>query len=161
MYRTCKIILHLAFCILLLASCNPQGSSSVPSYPVQITIDTRIGQYVSFVPANMNDYVLVTKAGVLYHDVLYPRDMAMYYGYAGVVININMNQSYSAFDLCCPVCVDRTKPIEVDGGFAVCPTCGEAYELMNGIGTPSKGISREALRRYSVRYYDGQVQVYN
>ena len=149
------------FLLLVLSGCTPQGTSSVPSYPVQITLDTRIGQYVSFVPANLNDYVLVTKEGIRYHGVLYARDMGTYYGYAGVVVNINMNQTYSAFDLCCPVCLDRTKPIVIDGGFADCPTCGESYELMNGMGTPSKGISREALRRYPTRYYDGQVQVYN
>ena len=147
--------------LVLLSGCSQQGSSSVPSYPVQITLDTRIGQYVSFVPANLNDYVLVTKEGINYHGFMYARDMSTYYGYAGVVININMNQSYSAFDLCCPVCLDRTSPIVIDGGFANCDVCGERYELMNGMGTPSKGISQEALRRYPTRYYDGQVQVYN
>ena len=137
------------------------GRSSVPSYPVKITLDTRVGAFVHFIPSNINSYVVVKKDGILYNNIIYPRPIDMYYGYAGVVINVNNQMQYTAFDLCCPKCLNRLIPIEVFGGFADCPSCGESYELMNGLGTPSKGISRESLRRYSVSWYDGVVQVSN
>jgi nitrite reductase/ring-hydroxylating ferredoxin subunit len=34
----------------------------------------------------------------------------------------------------------------MDGIFAVCPVCGEEYELATGSAIPQKGISKETLR---------------
>lgn len=162
MRKAMRLVTGLVLTAVCLSGCWVEDTrSSVPSYPVHITIDTRTGAYVHFVPANLNSYVIVMKEGVYYNNLVYPRPIDMSYGYGGVVINVNNNSQYSAFDLCCPVCLNRTQPVQVYGGFADCPTCGESYELMNGLGTPSKGISREALRRYKTVYFDGVVQVTN
>ena len=73
------------------------------------------------------------------------------FGYAGVVVYISGNSEYLAYDLCCPKCLRQDKPVEIDGLFATCPVCGEQYNL-DVYGTPSQGISHEALRRYSTLY---------
>lgn len=155
------VVIGLVSAVLSLTGCDVEDTrSSVPSYPVHITLDTRI-VYVDFVTANTNSFILVCKDGIYHNNIVYPRPIDISYGYAGVVVNVNMNSQYSAFDLCCPVCLNKLMPIVVNGGYADCPTCGESYELMNGLGTPSKGISREALRRYRTVCLDGVVQVTN
>ena len=72
------------------------------------------------------------------------------FGYAGVVVYIDGNGNYSAYDMACPNCVSQKDPVKVDGMLAICPLCGEEYDLGSGYATPQKGISNEALRRYSL-----------
>lgn len=132
-------------------------NSAVPNAPVQISINTKQAFFVHFIPDNINNYLIVNSEGYRLNgkDFL-PRTYVDYYGYAGVVIYIDNDRKYSAFDLCCPHCVDRAHPTEVDGMFAVCPVCGEQYDLSWGLGVPSRGISREALKRYNC-FYSGDV----
>ena len=53
------------------------------------------------------------------------------------------------------------EPVEVDGMFATCPICGEAYDLGSGYATPKKGISNEALRRYDLIVSNGVITIRN
>ena len=59
-----------------------------------------------------------------------------------------MDGHYHAADMCCPNCVNKTKPVEVDGLYAVCPICGEAFDLSYGYAFPTKGITKYPLRQY-------------
>jgi nitrite reductase/ring-hydroxylating ferredoxin subunit len=63
-----------------------------------------------------------------------------------------MDGHYHAADLCCPNCVNKTKPVEVDGLYAVCPICGEAFDLSYGYAFPTKGITKYPLRQYQAIY---------
>ena len=71
-----------------------------------------------------------------------------YLGYAGLLIWIGMDGNYHAADMCCPNCVNKTKPVEVDGLYAVCPTCEEAFDLSYGYAFPTKGKTKHPLRHY-------------
>lgn len=71
-----------------------------------------------------------------------------YLGYAGLLIWIGMDGNYHAADMCCPNCLDKTKPVKVDGLYAVCPKCGEAFDLSYGYAFPTKGITKYPLRQY-------------
>jgi nitrite reductase/ring-hydroxylating ferredoxin subunit len=75
-----------------------------------------------------------------------------YLGYAGLLIWIGMDGNYHAADMCCPNCVNKTKPVEVDGLYAVCPICGEAFDLSYGYAFPTKGITKYPLRQYQAIY---------
>ncbi len=149
-------------CLLLCGCGDTTYRSSVPSYPVSIRIDTRSGIFVHFVPSNSYTYTIVDADGYHFNGQTQPRQaMNDAYGYAGVVIFIDGNQQYTSYDLCCPVCLKRDKPVEIDGLKAICPTCGEEYDLSGGVGVPTKGISSESLRRYTTIYSGDIITVYN
>ncbi len=146
--------------IITLCGCeNTTFRSSVPTYPVRLSVDTRTGQFVHFVPENVYDFITVDKQGYHYHDyhlALAATDMI---GYAGIVIYIDGSGNYTAFDRCCTHCLDPNHPTIVDGFYATCPVCGEAYDLSWGIANPTKGLSKESLRRYRVINSGGKLTV--
>ena len=144
----------LFFVTLLFVSCEGTTfRSSVPSRPVQLSINTAAGMYVHFVRENVGAYVVVDGSGYHFNGQTLPLTEGVdYYGFAGVVIYVDCNNAYSAFDLCCPHCISQMRPCEMDGCFAVCPICGEQYDLSFGYGLPVKGIGHEALRKYTTLY---------
>jgi nitrite reductase/ring-hydroxylating ferredoxin subunit len=66
---------------------------------------------------------------------------------------IAMDGNYYAADLCCPNCVMK-KPVEIDGLYAVCPKCGEHYDLSYGYAFPTKGFTQYPLRKYPTILYN-------
>ena len=147
-----KLLLTIVVALVLTACEDTTFRSSVPTRPVQLSINTAAGMYVHFVRENIGAYVVVDKDGYHFNGQTLPLTGTDYYGFAGVVIYVDNNNNYSAFDLCCPHCVSQLHPCEVDGCFAVCPQCGEQYDLSFGYGIPTKGLSREALRKYTTLY---------
>ena len=71
-----------------------------------------------------------------------------YIGYAGLLIWIGMDNQYHAADLCCPNCLQQNQPVQVDGLYAICPTCNEHFDLSSGYPFPTKGITKFPLRVY-------------
>ena len=71
---------------LLLTACEGVNNNSVPAYPVQVTIDTRIGAFVNFVPTALNTYVTVDGMGYHYNGNIYPLGAMDATGYGGVVV---------------------------------------------------------------------------
>ena len=143
-YRLWVIVLAA----VLLASC--EGTTfqrSVPAYPVHVEINTKT-EFVDFLPTNTNAYITVNEFGYYKNDKFVKVTSVLdRWGYAGIVVYVSM-MGYVAFDLGCPYCAARgTKsPCYMDGIFAVCPVCGEQYELATGSAIPQKGISKESLR---------------
>ena len=149
---------------LLFLGCKDHNSlqSSVPRYPVNVTIDTRSGVFVHFLPTALNTYVQVDAAGYHYHDeVVQPLSVLDAYGYGGVVVYIDINGNYNAFDMACPYCAERAllRPCLIDGIFAKCPECGEEYDLGSGTAAPQRGIARESLLRLPLNNAAGQITV--
>lgn len=150
--------------MLCMALCACEGTSfqsSVPTYPVSVTIDTRSGIFVHFKPTALNTYVIADKEGYHYNGDLVYRTVLDACGYAGVVVFIDMWGKYNAWDLACPYCAGHGKkrPCNIDGIYAICPECGEEYDLGSGTAVPQKGISREYMRRYNVNDNDGQLLI--
>lgn len=115
--------------------------SSVPTYPVGMELNI-LGEYPHFVPAGAVQALRFTQPR-------YPNEAV---GYAGLLVFTAFDMHYYACDLCCPHCLDRSHPLETDGIFAHCPVCGEDYDLSQGYATPTRGISKEALRHYNAFY---------
>lgn len=155
----------LTFLLFLLAFCacdtHTTYRSSVPSYPVNIRINTYEGTYVHFVPENTTLYMIVDKDGYHFNGQTMPRKETDRFGYAGVVVYIDIFGSYSAYDMACPHCVSQKDPVKVDGMLAICPVCGEVYDLGCGYATPQNGISNEALRRYNLIVSNGVITIRN
>lgn len=127
---------------LLTSACDDVNRhSSIPYAPVEYHV--RITQeYPHFVLGNGYQTMRVTTGKIIGEFV----------GYAGLLIWIGMDDAYHAADLCCPHCVKRNQPLEVDGIFAYCKLCGEHYDISYGIGNPTKNISKEALKRYNTSF---------
>ena len=153
-----SLLFLLAFC-----ACDTHTTyrSSVPSYPVNIRINTYEGTYVHFVPENTYTYLIVDEKGYHFNGQTMPRKETDRFGYAGVVVYIDGFGTYGAYDMPCPHCVKQDEPVEVDGMLATCPLCGEEYDLGTGYATPQKGISNEALRRYDLIVSNGVITIRN
>ena len=148
--------------LVLLAACDSIGSqSSVPRMPVNVTIK-RQGEFVHFTPEALNTYVIIDKDGYHYNGkVVQPLTVLDAYGYGGVVVYIDINGNYNAFDMACPYCAGRAllRPCIIDGIFAKCPKCGEEYDLGSGTAVPQKGVARECLLRLPLNNASGQIIV--
>ena len=150
MLRTWQLILLIGTAILC-TNCDHYTKSSVPAYPVRVVIDTGVGQFVHFTPTAVNSYIIVNKEGYFLNGKrILPLNATDMYGYGGVVLYINMFGTYDAYDLGCPVCQSTTQPCQVNPPFAICPICGEEYDLGSGTSVPTKGIAKEYLRRLNV-----------
>lgn len=138
---------------LLSVGCkNTTFRSSVPSYPIHLEINTNVGMYVHFVPTSVMTYLIADEKGIHLNGVTQPLTVDQAYGFAGTVVYIDGFSPYSAYDLCCPHCLKRDMPCTINGMFAVCPVCGEEYDIYSGNGVPTHGIGNEPLKRYTTTY---------
>lgn len=140
------IVLGLA--AVFFASCDDTTfQRSVPAYPVHAEINTKT-EFVDFLPTNTNAYITVNELGYFKNGQFVKVTSVLdRWGYGGIVVYVSLG-GYVAFDLGCPYCAAHgiKSPCEMDGISAVCPICGEEYELALGYATPQKGISKETLR---------------
>lgn len=144
------IYIKLLF-VLLFASCSGQAyHSSVPNAPVQFTLNVLV-EDPSFTTAHTGAYKIIDRRR-------YETD---FIGYAGLLLFVGMDMNYHAFDLACPHCLSRTKHLEVDGMFAICPICQEQYDLSFGYGLPQNGITNEPLRKYTCNWNGVTLTVLN
>jgi nitrite reductase/ring-hydroxylating ferredoxin subunit len=113
--------------------------SSVPNVPVNYTLYITT-EFPHFIVDNGFQALTITSSK-------YERESV---GYAGLLIWTAMDGHYHAADLCCPNCLKRNKPVEVDGLFAICPLCDEHFDLSYGYAFPTKGKTDESLKKYQV-----------
>ena len=133
-----------------MSGCKRNQLCDVPSYPVLFEMNI-ISMYPHFVPDNGFQALTFTQKR-------YERDLI---GYAGLLVWVDMDGRYNACDLCCPHCLDKTKPVTTDGFYAVCPVCGEHFDLSYGLAVPTKGMTRQALRRFDAAYHNGILMIRN
>lgn len=140
-FRSKILFVAWLLCCGLLVSCKQSQKTSVPSYPVHLVIKS--DKYPHFVLGNASQTLTFTER----------KSQTDYIGYAGVVVSIDaLGENYHAHDMACPRCLNREKPVEVVGMYAECPICHEQYDLTYGYAFPTKGISREPLRKYTATY---------
>jgi nitrite reductase/ring-hydroxylating ferredoxin subunit len=130
------LLIGLLLCSLLGCE-NFNNQNPVPYVPVNYTLKIT-EEHPHFMIDNGYQTMTITRTK-------FERE---YLGYAGLLIWIGMDGNYHAADMCCPNCVNKTKPVEVDGLYAVCPICGEAFDLSYGYAFPTKGITKYPLRQY-------------
>lgn len=125
--------------------------SSVPAYPVRVVINTKT-LFTGFLPENTNAYITVNQEGYKENGVFRkPIDVTDAWGYGGVVAYVSI-VGYVAYDLACPNCAahGHKSPCEMEGIYAICPRCGEHFDIGSGYAMPQKSISKEALRQLSI-----------
>ena len=116
--------------------------------------------FVNFVPENVTTYLIVNKSGYSLNGTPLALPVTDAYGFAGTVVYIDGFHPYGAYDLCCPHCLLQNNPCTIDGFFAVCPECGEKYDMYSGNGIPTMGISREPLKQYQAIYTESTGKLY-
>ena len=124
--------------LFILLSCEDTNNMNPVSYvPVNYTLNIT-QEYPHFVVDNGYNVMTITKT----------RFDREYIGYAGLIVWIGMDGQYHAADLCCPHCLLKHKPVEVDGFYAICPECEEHYDLSYGYANPTKGMTKFGLKMY-------------
>lgn len=124
--------------VFILLSCEDTNNMNPVSYvPVNYTLNIT-QEYPHFVVDNGYNVMTITKT----------RFDREYIGYAGLIVWIGMDGQYHAADLCCPHCLLKHKPVEVDGFYAICPECEEHYDLSYGYANPTKGMTKFGLKMY-------------
>jgi hypothetical protein len=75
-------------------------------------------------------------------------------GFGGLLVIHTLSDEYCAFDLACPHEANADVRIGVPSSMCICKcdSCGEEYDLSSGFGFPTKGISKESLREYTVSF---------
>lgn len=129
--------LYIGVLFMLLSCENTNNMNPVSYVPVNYTLNIT-QEYPHFVVDNGYNVMTITKT----------RFDREYIGYAGLVVWIGMDGQYHAADLCCPHCLLKHKPVEVDGFYAICPECEEHYDLSYGYANPTKGMTKFGLKMY-------------
>lgn len=155
--------LSIVILALLFWGCSGLNyDNPVPNARVQLRINTKLAEFVHFVPENSGNYIIANLDGYYMNGKrILSRQDGDICGFAGVVVYIGFDHNYYAFDLCCPKCLNSMKPLQIDGIYAVCDGCGEQYDLSYGTAHPTKGVSNQGLRRYSVLYSGDIVNINN
>ena len=128
--------LYIGCLLCMLMGCeNINNMNPVPNVPVNYTLNIE-SEYPTF--TTVYQTMTITKKRFFYEAI----------GYSGLLIWIDMYGYYHAADLCCPNCLIKNKPVTIDGLYAVCPTCGEQYDLSYGFAIPTKGFTQYPLQKY-------------
>ena len=158
MRRYRELIILIA---ILLCSCEGTTfQSSVPAYPVRVVINTKT-MFTGFTPENTNAYITVNEEGYKENGVFkQPVTVTDAWGYGGIVVYVSL-AGYVAFDLACPYCAEHghKSPCEMDGRYAICPRCGEHFDIASGYAMPQKGTSKEALRSLNIIASDDKLTI--
>ena len=132
-----KFHLILLYVTLSFGSCRDNIQSAIPDYPVSLQLNL-----TSTYPTFRNSYnkSLTFTKGVSVTDRV---------GFGGILVYTGFDGTYSAFDMACPYEIKSTVRVYPnDIGQAVCEKCGSVFDIGYGIGNPSAGPAKEALKRY-------------
>ena len=131
-------LLTTLFLLIALAGCNGY-ISSIPDRDV-------------YFKRNINTVNLSPFGAYMY--VITPEFAVDRIGFGGLIIYHAQDNVYYAVDLACPKEVNPKVRIGIpnDAGMCKCDSCGEVYDMTFGQGSPTKGISKEPLRHYTVSF---------
>lgn len=132
-------IICLVVGIIGLTACE-NYVSSIPDMPVHLQLNL-LTEY-PHLKNNPNQCVIFEK----------PRLVSDRIGFGGVLVYSDFYGDFHAFDLACPYEAQTSVKVRPDSlGRAICPQCGEVYDISLGTGIPTQGICREPLKRYVAR----------
>lgn len=135
------------FLIVLVCSCTKTIESPIPYARVNLKIDLRYEDKDLVGPYFHKEFTVARNAG---ESV----------GYGGILVVCGAENTYFAYDLCCPNEAPKKIRIEAnDIGQAICPECGTLYDTGFGNGNPLKGVSKYPLRRYNIIPYGDELVI--
>lgn len=135
--------------ILNLQSCKDDYVSTIPYAPVNLDLNL-IVNYPNFRTANQS------------MEFEKPRTVTDRIGYGGILVYIDFDNKYDAWDMCCPYEADPSIKVHDNGlGQAVCTDCGTVYDLSWGLAVPIEGPSKQPLKRYQTQLQGNYLYVFN
>jgi len=133
-FRRSRSLLMMIGILLLIVGCESK-ETTIPDRPV-------------YLRRNLVENNLLPVGSYLYVTQPVGSDKL---GFGGIIIVHTYEDDYCAFDLACPK--EQTPSVRIGKPnellICTCESCGEQYDLMYGLGTPLKGISKVPLKRYS------------
>lgn len=142
--RTVSCLAWGLLCFLL-SGCEIE-QTKIPDYPVFLR--RNINEIELFEPG---DYLYVKPAASTPNTPVPSSDRL---GYGGILLVFchDALEPYCAFDIACPNCVSPSIRVSEPNDILVstCPECGEAYDMLHGLGIPTKKISRVGMKKYKV-----------
>jgi hypothetical protein len=136
-----KIFISFFLVFASLQACDNEIISTIPYAPVSLTLDLK------YRDSDLNN-LLISK---IFIDKRSESDRL---GFGGILVingwGENMLVNLFAYDLACPVEVDRNVQVKPDDlGRATCPRCGAVYMIANGSGSPTSG-GKNFLKTYRI-----------
>ncbi len=144
--------LPVALSLLAVASCTTIDDQRIPTYPVEITFTT-IGVWDTYGVSGAAQARIFTKSPTIQPQG-FPYTATSATGFGGILLASDFNGELHAYDLACPVEIQRNKTIHIDteNNVAQCPTCGSTYDIFR-YGGPLSGPALQkgyGLRRYNI-----------
>lgn len=144
--------------VLLALSCTKTIETTIPYCPVYLELDLTFQDRAL---KEMQAYKIYTQSNI---DQDGERT-----GFGGVLVYHGLNnnggagEAYYAFDAACPYEAQVNIKVEVDENriYAICPKCGSKYEILNGIGNPIEGPSKNYLQQYPVTPMGNKLYIRN
>lgn len=137
-------------------SCHHLDDDRIPPYPVSVSFNN-VGDWTTYGVGGALDSrrFIFDRNTNLKIPANFPFTAMSYTGFGGVLLVCDVNNNPVAYDLACPVEVDRDVLIHINDNShtAVCDKCGSTYDIYTNYGQPLSGIAAErgyGLQRYRV-----------
>lgn len=149
-----RVLLPICLLAILLLGCDQIDFDRVPPMNVRLSFDTR-AEWTKYGTPGALDHREFILQGNTRVPSDFPWTALTYTGYSGILLVGDINGAPYAYDLCCPVELQRDVRIYVDeeSQEAVCPHCGSHYGVFSNYGMPLSGEAKKlkrGLRRYNV-----------
>ena len=148
-YAVGALVLSVAAC-----GCDHVDFDRIPPTNVRLSFDTR-AEWERYGTPGALDHRRFILDGNLRVPSDFPWTGLTYTGFGGILLVGDLSGAPYAYDLACPVEVNRNVRIEIDTqeNVAYCPKCGSRYSVFNNYGSPISGEARKlkrGLRRFNV-----------
>ena len=148
-YAVGALVLSVAAC-----GCDHVDFDRIPPTNVRLSFDTR-AEWERYGTPGALDHRRFILDGNLRVPSDFPWTGLTYTGFGGILLVGDLSGAPYAYDLACPVEVNRNVRIEIDtqDNVAYCPKCGSRYSVFNNYGSPISGEARKlkrGLRRFNV-----------
>ena len=147
-----RLLLIIAVMLTGLAGCKHLDTDRIPPAPVRLAFNTVADWNTYGVPGALGHRRYIKSERIPGN---FPYTALSQTGFGGVLIVGDIMGAPRAYDLACPVEVNRNVRIEIDTqeNVAYCPKCGSRYSVFNNYGSPISGEARKlkrGLRRFNV-----------
>ncbi len=141
--------------ILLFTFCSREENDIIPDIYVDFSIDLNDPEFFDL--NEPGGFALINGTNTRYGN------RAAGFKGSGIIIYHSQPGEFLAFDRTCPHEYSTTQEIvrvNVDGIYAICPTCNTNYVLPS-FGTPISGPGRYPLKNYNTRFDGRFIYVWN
>lgn len=147
-------ILIIAAAAIALTGCDHVDFDRVPPANVRLAFDSQ-AEWTKYGTPGALDHKRFILDGNTRIPADFPWTALTYTGFGGILLVADISGAPYAYDLACPVELQRDVRVEIDpnDNEAYCSKCGSRYSVYTNYGSPISGRARElkrGLRRFNV-----------